>query len=472
MEFDRLRRLSINFFLLIWLLSFLLIGSRDLLDYRLQSIGVDAWATFGTAEVGLSSSAHLKPAGDVFEYNGKLFPAKQPGQFVLGAVFYSVIKILGWSFENNYLLAAGLVAALTSCFFTALAAVMLLRHLILVHRVGQAAACLVVANTFIGSQWYVYSSISHHDILAGCTLLMAIILLDPKLEFPSYGKLLFSGLLLGLTLFTSMLPAALVAAIIGYCFFASIFIHRRHLLTLLGFGIGVAPIFIYNVYYFESPWTPPNIAGGYSDTYPTLDPIRILHHANMYLGYSGLSQALYSPISYLMLVASVLLGIASLPKLLGQLSKAATRAPPLEMVSDIYQQMLCWAVTLHFLYICSIETLGTCSYGPRYLLPVLPIACYIFTCKASLCKLFFKPIIFSTLLIYGFSINLVGKLFGSIVCNLDEFSFLNHLRNSPALSASEIPLAPLAMLFLLYGCIYIAYRQPKLGVVAPSRNEL
>ena len=50
--------------------------------------------------------------GDVFRYEGHNYAAKQPGQFMLGAVVYFLLRKLGLSYANNYLLTAALVTVL------------------------------------------------------------------------------------------------------------------------------------------------------------------------------------------------------------------------------------------------------------------------------------------------------------------------------------------------------------------------
>lgn len=472
MDLVKYRPLTIRFFIVVWVLSFLFISGRDLLDYRLQSIGVDSWVTFGTAEVGLSKSSTLAPAGDVFEHNGKLYPAKQPGQFILGAVFYSVLKMLGCSYESNYLLAAGFIGALTSGLLTAFVAMLMLRHSLVVHSANPTLACLVVASTFIGSQWYVYSSISHHDILAGCLMMIAIVLLDPRKKWPSSSRLFFAGIILGLVLFTSMLPAAMVLVCIVYCMFVAAFVSGRHLWVLMGFCLGLLPIFLYNLIYFGSPLTPANIAGGYSDTYPAMEPFRFLHHLNMYLGVSGLNQFLYSPISYGAILFSILWGLVGFYKLPAALAKVVGDRSSDNLFS-IFLTMLCGAVLVHLVYICSIETLGTCSYGPRYLLPILPVVSFILLCKLGQAVKFWGVAALSVFLVYGFCVNLVGKLYGSIVCNLEEFSFLAQLQRAPSLSSAELPLLPLVVFFLAFAGIRLfVFIQSKIQVEVTGPDVL
>lgn len=320
------------------------------------------------------------------------------------------------------------------------------------HSASPTLTCLVVASTFVGSQWYVYSSISHHDVLAGCLLILVIILLDPRQKLPAPSHLFFAGILLGLILFTSMLPAAMVMVCVVYCIAVAVFVSRGHLWVLLGFCIGIMPIFFYNSFYFGSPWMPANIAGGYSDTYPALDPLRFLHHVNMYLGFSGLNQFLYSPISYGAIMLSVLWGIVGVYKF-PALFKKVVSAHACGNLFEIFLTVLCWSIILHVIYICSIETLGTCSYGPRYLLPVLPVASFIFLCKFGRSKKFWSVVVLSGMLAYGFCVNLVGKLYGSIVCNLEEFSLLTHLRNAPSITSAELPLMPLVVFVVSFAVI-------------------
>jgi hypothetical protein len=55
----------------------------------------------------------IQPVVDAFLYQGHIYPAKQPGQFMAGAFAYFPLHALGLSYADNYLLTAALVTFLT-----------------------------------------------------------------------------------------------------------------------------------------------------------------------------------------------------------------------------------------------------------------------------------------------------------------------------------------------------------------------
>ena len=61
-----------------------------------------------------SAAPQMHTKGDVFEYRGHKYAAKQPGQFILGSVVYFLLHKLGLSYSNNYLLTSALVTFFTS----------------------------------------------------------------------------------------------------------------------------------------------------------------------------------------------------------------------------------------------------------------------------------------------------------------------------------------------------------------------
>ena len=84
---------------------------------------------------------------------------------------------------------------------------------------GSLAALLATASVGLGSYWFCYAGVAHHDILAGSLILAALFAVESNRARFSGGDWrlsLAAGALLGLALFTSMLPALLVAALCVY----------------------------------------------------------------------------------------------------------------------------------------------------------------------------------------------------------------------------------------------------------------
>jgi hypothetical protein len=94
------------------------------------------------------------------------------------------------------------------------------------------------------------------------------------------------------------------------------------------------------------------------------------------------------------------------------------------------------AIAAHLFYLLNIQTTGTCEYGPRYLLPLLPLLAVGVAALVDLGGAIAFPaklLAAGSMLAYGFVVNLIGALQGSIYCNLGEFAIwekvagLNHL---------------------------------------------
>src|ERR1700704_5512838 len=75
------RRIIVLLFLMLWLAYGSAINSNNLLDFNLQQIGVEAMVERGHFYLEGSTSPYLQTKGDVFEYNGHKYAAKQHGEF-------------------------------------------------------------------------------------------------------------------------------------------------------------------------------------------------------------------------------------------------------------------------------------------------------------------------------------------------------------------------------------------------------
>ena len=129
-----LRLLELSLLLFLWFFYGAVINSRNLEAFNLQQAGVEAiverrqFSLEGSAEPRFQIKVYYdgdKPFGDTFLYNGRQYAAKQPGQFMLGAVVYFFLRLFGLSYVDNYLLTSALVTFFTSSLVTALAAVVI-----------------------------------------------------------------------------------------------------------------------------------------------------------------------------------------------------------------------------------------------------------------------------------------------------------------------------------------------------------
>lgn len=445
-------RLRVLLFLVLWFTYGVAINSRNLLEFNLQQIGVEAMVERGHFYLEGSTSPQLQTKGDVFEYGGHKYAAKQPGQFVAGAVVYSLLHKLGLNYVNHYLLTSALVTFLTSSLVLAASAVALFgiaremsadRHSLLhpkhATRVETPlfwplAATLSYA---LATTAFSYSGIAHHDALATGYLVIAfylILQLSPgsATNRASYLKAAGAGLLLGLTITTSMLPFFM--AIVCALYF--LFLRRFELLPLFLVGLlaGLLPLFVYDAVSFGNPFLLSNIAGNYSDTYFHLSPTNLGNKLVFY------AQALivYAPIFLL-----GLFGLSYFPPVLKRESHFLA----------LVAMMIVIAV-----YILNISTDGDCQFGPRYLLPAMPFASLGIAGYSHLSTVNERRLAALTVvgvMIVSFGINLVGAMQGAMNCSSGSKALVNQLAAMVQGNWNSFPLArwlaaPLAIAVALF----------------------
>ena len=88
---------------------------------RLQRLGVEAIVERAHFYVEGLTNSKLQPRGDVFEYNGHLYAAKQPGQFMAGALIYFALHAFGLRYLEQFLLTSALVTWFSAGLATAFA---------------------------------------------------------------------------------------------------------------------------------------------------------------------------------------------------------------------------------------------------------------------------------------------------------------------------------------------------------------
>ena len=415
---------SFALFAFFWILFGATTCVRNLRGYNLQQMGPDALVRYHTFTLGHSPVPELRPSGDVFTLSGQRFAAKQPGQFVWGAIPYWFLSRVGIRYEGDYYLTAALVTWLSAGLLAALALALLDRMMRRFWGFSDVSSLVAVLAVGAASTVLAYAGIAHHDVLAGALLLLALYAQEADWARGVERSLwlrVVTGVLLGLVVFTSMLPA-LIVAVIGL----SVLWSRSWKAMLAeagGFLLGIAPLLAYNAWYFSSPWVPANVAGNYRDTFASPDWARFLHHLNAYLGNGGLSLWKFSPA-----VALGVIGFFLFPRRLRRL-----------------RWTLGCALLVHLGYLLNIETLGTSSYGPRYLLPAIlllaPGVAALLDWRAE--RLRSERLLLAVALLgYGFLVNLIGALVGSMYSDLDEFPLWRLALRLGQLSRHSAPLAP------------------------------
>lgn len=399
---------SLWVFLILWLATGITINLNDQRAFTLQQMGVDAIVSYQTYTLGHSQLDILTPRGDTFYAEKGILPAKQPGQFAIAAVPYWLLKSVGISYENNYDQAASWVTWLSTSLLAALALTCLYR-LLLIWGFKQIYALSAVLSAGLASHWLVFAGISHHDILATSLLIFALAAAE-KNHLVYQGNNLYwgvlSGLFAGLIVFTSMLPALLVVAF-GCYIFASL--NPRTIASNgVGFALGLLPLAWYNYHYFGNPLTQANVAGNYADTFFNFSWQQFSHHLNAYWGNGGLSLWKYSPI-----ITLGFIGVWFLPRSLTRI-----------------KIFIVLATLLHMAYLLNIETLGTCQYGPRYLLPLVPLFAIGLPVILQLGGerwQYLKGSLFGAIAGYSCLVSLIGAFAGAMQCDLNRFTGFKYL---------------------------------------------
>ncbi|HET6372359.1 MAG TPA: glycosyltransferase family 39 protein [Candidatus Polarisedimenticolia bacterium] len=420
-------------FLVLWLVYGATITKYDLYDFTLQHAVVEALVERGTFQVGGSANPLLRDAGDKFEFEGKWLPAKQPGQFVAGAVVYAACRLFGITYAQNYLLAASLVTWLSASLLSALAGAFVFKLASEIWGFRRPAALFSALCYGLATNSLPYSGIAHHDVIAISYFILALYLIERAIqarpgERDHLG--LPAGLLLGLTLFTSMLPAVVVVALIAY-----VMLTRRAALILrafLGLLAGLLPLAVYNTHYFGNPLMQANMAGDYSDTIVSVDPVRFLDHLNVYFGVGDVSVLKYMPI-----VMVGLAGVCLFPRRLQR-----------------QQVLLASAAALHLMYVLNIPAIGYCQYGPRFLLPMTAVAMMgLAPWIEWLSSRRVAPVLAwgtSALAAYSFVVNLTGAIVGTMYCETRQFAFPVYLRMPLGPEMDTYPLALVCGTLLLF----------------------
>ena len=423
--------LELSLFLSLWFLYGAVINSRNLEAFNLQQAGVEAiverhhFSLEGSAEPRFQIKVYFdgdRPFGDTFLYKGRQYAAKQPGQFMASAVVYFFLRLFGLSYLNNYLLTSALVTFFTTSLVTALAAVAVFRIVREFMRSDALAPPLACALGYgLATTAFVYSGIAYHDSLASGYLIIAFYLavfvalrkpqgLTPRITAGAIG------LLLGMTITTSMLPF-FATGVIGL-YLVSLRRWELTLWTLAGGVVGLLPLLFFNAVSFGNPFLTSYMAGGYPESFLHWD----LSNSIQKLGFYFWQITLYVPIVWV-----GILGLAGYPRVLRR-ERFAILAVFIAMAIQIL----------------NIDSHGGCHYGPRFLLPVVPFAClglagfsYL---RLRVIRLLTETAI-GLVVAISFIVTLVGALYGAMYCDTEVYAFWPYLAALRTTGWKDMPLS-------------------------------
>ena len=431
-------RIQLLLFLFVWFAYGLTINSGNLTAFGLQQAGVEAYVERHHLYLEGSQVELLKvrPVVDAFLYNDHIYPAKQPGQFMAGAVAYAPLHWFGLSYSNHYLLTAALVTFLTASLLMALSAVAVFRSVLLLQSSTELFWPITVTLTYaFATTAFPYSGIAWHDSLATSYLVVSFYLLLEIEHTQNVERrrifVLLGGLLLGLTITTSMLPFLMVVVLAVYY----VLLQPRRLFAyfVIGVLLGLSPLLIYNWICFGNPLLLPNVAGNYRDTFFHLSGPNFVEKLRFYAHML----TVYVPVFWI-----GLLGLAFFPRRLR------------------HEQVLIVLLLLaSFIYILNIDATGTCQYGPRYLLPAMPFAC-LGLIGFRFLSLSWRQVTVPLVLLIALTsltINLIGALQGAMLCDFPHFAAGLYLAQMLSGETRTYPLAPwLAAPFAIW-IIFLAW---------------
>jgi len=447
---DKIRKHSVelSLFLCLWFIYGLAINSRNQFAFNLQQAGVEAiverhhFYLEGSAAPRLQMKVYYydgnKPFGDVFEHQDHQYAAKQPGQFMAGAMAYFFLHLLGLDYVRHYALTSALVSFLTTSLVTALAAIAVFATVRRLRGDGKLFWPLVCALSFgLGTTAFVYSGVAYHDALAAGYLAIAFyfaLVLGQGRANQRSAKLLAAscGVLLGLTVTTSMLPFFMTCIIALYV----IWLRQWKLTTflLLGGLAGIAPLLFYNSASFGSPLLNSYMAGGYPESMLQLNLANSIEKVRLYLS----EISLYVPVVWL-----GLLGLAFFP--------ARFRRE---------QLLILLLFVVHAFQVLNIESHGGCHYGPRFLLPIMPFI------AVSLCGFgYFKTsparaltiVVLILLGITSIFISALGALYTAMFCDTGKYALWPAIQSLRTSSVTDFPLAVWLALPLAASAILLSY---------------
>jgi hypothetical protein len=455
------RWLELSLFLFVWCVYGLTINSANLDAFNLQQAGVEAmverrqFSLEGSATPQFQIKVYYdgaRPFGDTFMYNGRQYAAKQPGQFMLGAVVYFFLRLFGLSYLTHYTLTSALVTFFTSSLVTAAAALAVFRTTRLF--TGGESLSWPLASAFVyafGSTAFAYSGFAYHDTLASGYLVIAfylVVLLARQRVSQRKAPLVAAGagLLLGVTVTTSMLPF-FMACVVGV-YLVSISRWKVALAAITAGLVGLAPLLFFNARAFGNPLLNSYSAGGYPESSLSLNLQNSIDKVWLYVS----EITLYDPIAWLGILALAFYPRARRRELLVIL---------LLLIAQAFQ-------------VLNINSHGGCHYGPRFLLPALPYAAIGIAglhFLRSKTKRGAAMIVVALVGAVSAIINAVGAVYGAMYCDVQVYAFWPAVATLQRGGLKELPLAKWLVIPVLLSLLLLGYsiRKTRAGASPPSQ---
>jgi hypothetical protein len=319
------------------------LGERS--QFHLDGSDTSKFAQIGKSEPGTGKEDYT----DVFRYKGNLYAMKHPGMFFLGAFVYKPMSLAGLRYEREYNLTTAIVSWLSSGLLGALV-VSLLFSQALGEGLGYHGALIVAFSLGMGSLFFPYSGVLHHDFLASCMLYFAYYLsFGPQeriLRRPS--RFFYAGLLAGFAFTTSAFSLLFLLP-----FLIAMSCAKGLKLTvffLSGYVLGAMPLLFYDTVCFGNPFILPNQAARDLTVIPSITLEGLWEKFQWYFISPRFALWSFCPAFYF--------------AAFGLISRAVKgKADSIILIGGNILLAL-WAL--------SIPTHGGASFGPRYLLAGLP----------------------------------------------------------------------------------------------------
>jgi hypothetical protein len=336
----------VAYFLIIFGWVGTLIRADDVATYNLQQLQIYSLAENGS--IALTPGPHplLAPKGDVFIYEGRNYAAKQPGLAFWAWPWVHFLGLFGLSYES-----APMAMALTVTWFAGgsfIALVLVIWTAVLWPKSQMEPRRRKVLALALPIGWVSltpilpYLGLLHHDIFSAGLLVLAGLAV---FAFSSTRGEFLAWALAGLSLFFSGLPTLAIgaAAATRLLILSRSWRWLRVVGLLGGLLLGALPTLITQYLLFGHPLNPGHWAGGFDDTTLSLKQAVWMQNLWTYFGGGIISVWLYAPLF----------------------------VPGLILVWRIQRwRWLLPAVAAHIAGVLSLETIGHCQWGPRYLMPL------------------------------------------------------------------------------------------------------